>query len=78
MKEPVKVRQLPGYHRYQYDQIDKLRLDHGHCCQAEHRKHEYNADDYAKFETFKHSWRLAVGSWRMAVALRLTLSALCF
>jgi hypothetical protein len=52
MKEPVKVRQLPGHNRYQYDQIDKLRLDHGHCCQAEHCKHEYNTDDYAKFETF--------------------------
>jgi hypothetical protein len=76
MKEPVKVRQLPGHHRYQYDQIDKLRLNHGHRCQAEHCKHEYDADDYAKFETFKHSWQLAVGGWQSA--LRFMLYALRF
>jgi hypothetical protein len=54
MKEPVKVRKLPGHNRYQNNQINKLRLNHGDCRQAEHCKHEDNADDYTKFETFEH------------------------
>ena len=53
-EEAVKISQLPGKDRDQDDEIDILCLNHGNGCQAEYGEEEYNADKYAKFESFKH------------------------
>src|ERR1700676_1228210 len=53
-EEPVKIGKLPGNQRHQDDKIYKLSLDYRHSSQTEHREQEYNADEYAKLELFKH------------------------
>src|ERR1700685_2914164 len=82
-EKTVKIRNLPGNHRNEDDEINILGLDHRYCSHTEHREHENNTDEYAKFELFKHDLKLTVGplspvSSRIQRAMRLTEIVLSF
>ena len=60
-EKAVKISELPGYDRNQDDEIDILSLNNSDGSQAKNSKHEYNANDYAKLESFKHFADLSGG-----------------